>query len=236
MCELLLVTADQPFALACLWPTAAALERYGIAGFGWGAAWVSGDGDIGHHISPGPFAEDDERAAIGEARAVSALVHLRRPSRLSTQALPDTQPFVDPGRRFAFAHNGDLEGYGALRPRYVAEGRIRGRADSEVGQRWLEDHWDAIGADPCASLAALHGLLGGQANLMALSTDGAGQVYAGYTDKPVFTFELDGRRAAATAIHSFDRSFFRYVAPEARRRHVLHPGDRADLRRGPQGL
>jgi len=230
MCELLLVTADQPFHLASVWPTAAALERYGIAGFGWGVAWVGPDTDIGQHVSPGPFGEDEHRFVVGSARATSALVHLRRPSRLSTQALPDTQPFVDPRGRFAFAHNGDLEGYHSLRPRYVAEGRIRGRADSEVGQRWLEDHWAADGADACAGLASLHLLLGGQANLMALSADGRGHVYAGNTDNPVFTFELDGWRAAATAIHSFDRSFFRFVAPGARRRRVLHVGDHADLR------
>ena len=58
-----------------------------------------------------------------------------------------------------------------------------GKADSEVGQRWLEDRWaeheleltwpeadDRRGApDPCRALAALHGELGGQANLMALT-------------------------------------------------------------------
>ena len=69
------------------------------------------------------------------------LVHLRRPSRLSTLDLPDTQPFDDPRGRFAFSHNGDLRDYRGPRERYRAQGRIFGRADSEVGERWLEDAW-----------------------------------------------------------------------------------------------
>ena len=63
----------------------------------------------------------------------SALVHLRRPSRLSTLDLPDTQPFDDPAGRFAFSHNGDLRDYRGLRAAYRAPGpdprprRHRGR-------------------------------------------------------------------------------------------------------------
>ena len=74
-------------------------------------------------------------------RRPSALVHLRRPSRLSTLTLPDTQPFDDPAGRFAFSHNGDLRDYKGLRATYRAAGRIHGRADTEVGARWLEDEW-----------------------------------------------------------------------------------------------
>ena len=101
------------------------------------------------------------------------LVHLRRPSRLSTLDLPDTQPFDDPAGRFAFSHNGDLRDYRAARERYRQQGRIFGRADSEVGERWLEDAWAGRrGPAGATQLAALHAAFGGQANLAVLTRDG----------------------------------------------------------------
>ena len=78
---------------------------------------------------------------MGAVETTSALVHLRRPSRLSTLTLPDTQPFDDPAGRYAFSHNGDLRDYKSLRGTYREQGRIHGRADTEVGARWLEDAW-----------------------------------------------------------------------------------------------
>ena len=39
MCELLAAAAADPFALGELWDVTAGLERYGVAAFGWGAAW-----------------------------------------------------------------------------------------------------------------------------------------------------------------------------------------------------
>ena len=57
------------------------------------------------------FRDDPGRETVGATETTSALVHLRRPSRLSTLTLPDTQPFDDPAGRFAFSHNGDLRDY-----------------------------------------------------------------------------------------------------------------------------
>ena len=42
------------------------------------------------------------------SRRRAALVHLRRPSKLSTLGIADTQPFDDPAGRFSFSHNGDF--------------------------------------------------------------------------------------------------------------------------------
>jgi len=67
------------------------------------------------------------------------LVHLRRPSKLSTIGLADTQPFDDPAGRYAFSHNGDFERHTDLRAGFRADGRIHGRADTEVGARWLDE-------------------------------------------------------------------------------------------------
>ena len=169
MCEHFIARAAEPFQLRELWSFADRLERYGLAGFGWGAAWIDGDGALRSHRDVRAFRDDHEGGmAVGMERTTAALVHLRRPSKLSTLDLPDTQPFDDPAGRFSFSHNGDLRDYRSLRRDYEAQGRIHGRADTEVGARWLEDAWrpDAPAAD---LLGALHDRFGGQANLAVLT-------------------------------------------------------------------
>jgi len=232
MCELLVARATHPFALGDLWPVAARMEQDGLAGYGWGAAWSGGDGRLEAHHSVAAFRDDPRVVDLGAVRTVAVLIHLRRPSRLSTHALPDTQPFVDPAGRFALGHNGDFRDYRAARESYVAQGRIRGRADSEVGARWLEDHWSAPGgADPggAALLVALHQALGGQANLGMLQPDGSAAMYAGNTENPVFAFRLGELQVAATGLYSLDRSFFRLAAPGATDRRLVRLGRTAVL-------
>ena len=144
MCEHFIARAAEPFRLDELWPFAERLERYGIAGFGWGGV-VAADGRraaaLASYRDVRAFRDDPGRERVGAVETTSALLHLRRPSRLSTLTLPDTQPFDDPAGRYAFSHNGDLRDYQALRRTYRAQGRIHGRADTEVGARWLEDAW-----------------------------------------------------------------------------------------------
>lgn len=232
MCELLVARAAQSFALGDLWPVAARMERDGLAGYGWGAAWIGRDGGLQAHHSVAAFRQDPRAERLGAERTTAALIHLRRPSRLSTHALPDTQPFLDPAGRFALGHNGDFRDYRAAREAYVAQGRIRGRADSEVGARWLEDHY---GSDPAAApasgelLASLHRAFGGQANLGLLRPDGSAVMYAGNTENPVFAFRLGQLEVAATGLYSLDRSFFRLAAPGATARRLVRLGRSAVL-------
>ena len=115
MCEHFIARAAEPFRLDELWPFTEKLERFGIAGFGWGAAWTGDDGRLASYRDVRAFRDDPGREAVGRTETTSALVHLRRPSRLSTLTLPDTQPFDDPAGRFAFSHNGDLRDYKGLR-------------------------------------------------------------------------------------------------------------------------
>jgi hypothetical protein len=214
MCEQFVARAAEPFRLDELWPYAERLERFGIAGFGWGAAWLDKDGGLRSHRTTAAFRDDPDRDRIGAVETTSLLVHLRRPSRLSTLGPPDAQPFEDPAGRFAFSHNGDLRDVRAARDRYRKQGRIHGRADSEVGQRWLEDAWSE--AEPVAHLlAALHDGFGGQANLAVLAGDGTPHHYAGNAENPVFTFRLGRIGIASTALYSVDRSLFRYAAKGA---------------------
>jgi glutamine phosphoribosylpyrophosphate amidotransferase len=230
MCEHFVARADEPFRLDELWPFAERLERYGIAGFGWGSAWMSADGRINSHRATCAFRDDPGQEALGAVETTAALVHLRRPSKLSTLGLADTQPFDDPAGRFSFSHNGDLRDVRLWRARFRAAGRIHGRADTEVGARWLEDAWDGQTAPP-ELLATLHETFGGQANLSLLTADGAVSAYAGNTENPVFTFRLGRIGLASTGIYSLDRSIFRYVAPGATDRKLVRIGGAVTLNR-----
>ena len=223
MCEQFVARAAEPFRLADLWPFAERLERFGVAGFGWGVAWAQADGSLCSHRDTRAFRDDPASARLGEVETTAALVHLRRPSKLSTLQLPDAQPFDDPAGRFSFSHNGDLRETRADRRRFVAEGRIHGRADTEVGQRWLEDAWGDA-ANPAGALRALHERFGGQANLAVLLPDGEAVTYAGNTENPVFTFRLGRIGVASTALYSIDRSLFGWAAPEATERRLVRPG------------
>ena len=237
MCELFVARVRDGFRLGELWELVERLERYGIAGFGWGVAWTAGS-ELGCHAATGAFRDDPARDRLAELEASCALVHLRRPSRLSTVGPADTQPFVDPAGRFAFAHNGDFARYREPRARFVVAGRIHGRADSEVGMRLLEDRWDGPtpdarpgaagedggGRDVGAMLSGLHDELGGEANMAVLQPDASAHVHAGNAENPVFAFRLGHFDIVSTGIYSLDRSFFRLVAPAARDRRAIRHG------------
>lgn len=228
MCEQFVARSERPFRVADLWSFTERLERYGIAGFGWGAAWIAPDGTLGVHRDLGTFRDDPTRERIGALETTSLLVHLRRPSRLSTLTEADTQPFVDPGGRFALSHNGDLREHRRLRGRYRAQGRIHGRADSEVAARWLEDEWRP-GERPAHLLGALHDAVGGEANFAILLPDGSVHHYAGNAENPVFGFRLGAVEVLSTALYSIDRSLFRLACPEARERTVVRLHETASL-------
>jgi glutamine phosphoribosylpyrophosphate amidotransferase len=220
MCEHYVARAAEPFRLDELWPFSDKLERYGIAGFGWGAAWLTADGRIAQYRDLRAFRDDPGREALGRTETTSLLVHLRRPSRLSTLGMADTQPFLDPAGRYAFSHNGDLRDYRAWRTRYRKEGRIHGRADTEAGARWLEDAWTP--SEPVGHLlGTLHDTFSGQANMAILAADGSAHHYAGNGENPVFTFRLGRICLASTGIYSLDRSVFRFVAPGAEDRGLV---------------
>ena len=232
MCEHFIARAASPFRLDTLWPFAERLERFGIAGFGWGASWLDDAGRLASYRDLRSFPDDPGHDDVGSIETTSALVHLRRPSRLSTLTLPDTQPFDDPAGRFSFSHNGDLRDYRSLRAAYRAQGRIHGRADTEVGARWLEDAWRP--EEPAAHLlAALHDRFGGQANLAVLAADGTPHHYAGNGENPVFAFRLGHIGVVSTGIYSLDRSLFRFVAPGATDRRLV--ALRSTVALGPDG-
>ena len=220
MCEQYVAVAAEPFRIGSLWAFTERLERFGLAGFGWGATWVGADGELDSYRDIGSFREDTRRNEVGEHKTRALLVHLRRPSKFSTIGIPDTQPFDDPAGRYSFSHNGDLKHHETFRKQYREAGRLRGKADTEVGARWLEDHW-AEAADAPAALVSLHDRFGGHANLAVLTREGAAHHYAGNRENPVFRFDIGDVHLICTGMYSLDRSVFKYVVPEATNRALV---------------
>lgn len=228
MCEQYVAVSATPFRIDALWPFTERLEKYGLAGFGWGATWLDGTGELRSYRDIGSFAKDSGREAVGRNETSGLLVHLRRPSRFSTIGISDTQPFDDPAGRYSFSHNGDLKHHEAFRAAYRKAGRLQGKADSEVGARWLEDAWANAPSVP-AVLGELHDTLGGHANLAVLTRAGEAHHYAGNDENPVFTFDLVGIRIASTGMYSLDRSMFKYVVPEATNRALVRLATTASI-------
>jgi hypothetical protein len=225
MCEVLAVAGPKEIAFEAALPWARGLERLGVAGFGWGVAW-SVDGGVRRYRNAASLADDAAGAgALASVRSDRFLVHLRRPSRLSTAQLADSQPFLDAESEdgvgtFAFCHNGFLDRHAELRPRY--EGRLRGRADSEVGFEFFRERL-GDGVAPADGLAEVHERLGGSANLGYLGADGTLLVYGGHAHNPPWRFEQDGLTVAATSLHSEDESLFDLLFTNATERRRIGP-------------
>jgi hypothetical protein len=229
MCEQYVARAATPFRIDELWPFTERLEHFGIAGFGWGATWLDDAGELRSYRDLGSFTDDGAgRATVGREATTAVLVHLRRPSKFSTIGPADTQPFDDPAGRYSFSHNGDLEHHEAFRAAYRRAGRLHGKADTEVGARWLEDEWGAAPSAP-AALAKLHDTFGGHANLAVLTKAGEAHHYAGNDENPVFSFDLGDVRLLCTGMYSLDRSVFKYVAPDATNKRLVKLGSTASI-------
>jgi Glutamine amidotransferases class-II len=224
VCEILAAAWPEPRPLSVLLPYVRKMERLGLAGFGWGVAWLAGQSVVGYR-RPTTLASDrsgrDELASVASTRF---LIHLRRPSRLSTTRLADTQPFVESNGAFAFCHNGSFRSHERYRDRFA--GRLRGQADSEVGFRLFEELLPGLG-DPARGLREVARRLGGNANLGYLGADGRLLVRSGHRGNLVWRFRVEEGQMAATELHSRDDSLFDLVFSHATERYVVE--DVADL-------
>lgn len=222
MCELLAAAFDEPRPFGDLSTVVAGLEQLGLGGFGWGVAWLDEEKAAVHGIRGlGRYQDEGQRKdslLIRTSRRF--LVHLRRPSRLSTVQMADTQPFFD-GDRSAWCHNGYLDRADDLRDRYA--GRLQGRADSEVGWQFFLDRL-AAGDAPLDGLRAVDETFGGKVNLLYLAADGALCAYSRNATNRMWQFRLDGAEMAATDLHSDDSSLFDLVVPRATDRVLVPPG------------
>ena len=222
MCEILLAVWPEPSPASVVVDWALKLERYGLGGFGWGMAWRDG-GRVREHRCAKSLAEDGEgRAELSGVRSTHYLVHLRRPSQLSTIQMADTQPFLDRWGTFAFAHNGRLDAADGMREHFA--GRLLGKADSEVGFCLFQDRVGQ-GMAPSDALAAVHLELGGTANLAYLGSTGSPLIYHGAPTNQMWGFRLAGADVASTALHSGDQALFDLCFPKASDRRAVGIGE-----------
>jgi predicted glutamine amidotransferase len=219
MCEVLAVRWPAPAPFSALLQWARKLEHYGLGGFGWGVAWLEG-GQVRHYRFPGALHDDgDAGQHLQGVRSTSYLLHLRRPSRLSTTQLADTQPFLHESGAYAFCHNGSFTNEPELRPAFA--GRLAGDADSEVGFRMLEDLL-ADSVLPEEALVTVHDRLGGNANLGLLCQgDDRLLVFSGHNGNALWRFRVKEAEVAATALHSQDTSLFDLIFEGAEQRRPV---------------
>lgn len=222
MCEIVAVAAPQPKGLGPFLERAGVVEHYGVAGFGWGVAWRT-PGGVEVFKSERSIREDsDDVARLAEVSSDRYLIHLRRPSQLSTIHLADTQPFVSDRGGFAFCHNGSFLRHGEHRSTYADS--LHGRADSEVGFRLFETMVVDNGTEGEEALATLHDTLSGNANLGFLAAEGTLAVYSHHEDNDIVRFRWEGCDLATTALHSTDDSIFDLVFSGATDRRTLDNG------------
>lgn len=220
VCEILAAAWARPTPYRHLHDWAADLERYGVASFGWGVAWIA-DGAVqverglGRYVDEAPW-----RTRLQTAESTRFLVHLRRPSKLSTIAPADTQPFLA-GEEYAFCHNGFLERAEQYRAQYAE--RLSGSADSEVGWQFFDDQLRA-GVEVTAALRAVDDRFGGQLNLGYLAGDGTLAVYTRNDTNALWRFDTDDGAFATTALHSDDESVFEFVYRGVDKRSLIPSG------------
>src|SRR5688572_20248276 len=125
MCEIVAAAWPEPRPLRALLERALEIERFGIDGFGWGVAWLdAADPDRGPCVrgyrSVDSLADDtDGRDDLDGVESIRFVIHMRRPTLLSTVDLADTQPFVTGGGEFALAHNGRFDHHERFRSHHA---------------------------------------------------------------------------------------------------------------------
>ncbi len=213
MCELLAVTSDNPVNVEQVLQWARLIEELGVANYGWGIAWLSEQGELHRYRSVlGLRADSHALPVLRHVTTQRLFVHLRRPSLMTSQSHHNAQPYRDVAHRWAFGHNGFLKRHQEFREQYAED--LQGTSDSEVGFRYCLEQLSR-GASLAESLQQTHQTLGGEANFMALSAEGALVVYAGNPSNPCYTFQLDGARMAVSSLHSLDSYVFDAIFPEA---------------------
>jgi len=226
MCEMLAVAAPEPVFLLDLMGWARLLDELGIAGFGWGVAWEDGGRVRRYRCADGIRRDERARQVLAGARSRRVLFHLRRPSLMSSVSLPNSQPYLDPGQGWAFAHNGYLERHREHRGAFAD--RLEGTSDSEVGFHLWLSRLEA-GDGPGDALAQVHRTLGGGANLMALSAGGRLVAYAGNPENRCLQLRVDGLAMVTTTLHSPDGFVLDAVFAQARDAREMALGEALEL-------
>lgn len=207
MCEILYINRAESFYLSEVLPIATEIEKYGIAGFGWGISWVTPEGELKTFRSEGRLeTEYQNQMTLAKEQATSCLFHLRRPSLLSTIAVRNSQPYFEPGK-FAFAHNGYLENHEAHREAF--SGQLEGESDSEVGFLLYKKYLESLSPLEALTKAMDDSIGNGEANVVVLNHDGSAVALGRNSRNRLFQFEGNGWNGIVTELHSPDGTIFK---------------------------
>lgn len=213
MCEMFAVSASQPIAIEDVLHYATLLDEYGVAGFSWGVAWRTDSGEIKRYRAVEGIRRDTlATRTLAGVESTHFLVHLRRPSLMTTISFVNAQPYLADEQHVAFAHNGYFRKHREVRGRM--QDKLVGTSDSEVGFRYYLERLQA-GEDAGKALHTTRTDLDGDANIGVLLGDGSIHFYSGHHDNAVYSFRIDGNLFATTALHSGDRYVFESVFPRA---------------------
>jgi len=213
MCEMLAIRSEKLMPIETVLKYASLLDEYGVAGFSWGIVWKTESGTLKRYRAVEGIRRDP--LAFRTLTSISSteyLVHLRRPSAMTTIAHRNAQPYVSADGKVAFAHNGFFERHREYRPTYVD--RLEGTSDSEVGFFYYQDLLTS-GVVPQNALMQTHADLHGGANIGMMQAHGKTLFYSGHPDNSVYAFQQDGARMVSTALHSSDDYLFQSVFPNA---------------------
>lgn len=222
MCEILALRAEQPFSLREVLPYAQLLEKYGLAGYGWGVSWVSSSGvETVKSLGQINRLSQHESANLDVETRV-CLFHLRRPSLLSGVKIENTQPFSPEAKNLAFVHNGFLAEAEKWRSEF--ESVLQGTVDSEVGFQLYLHHLES--SDSKLALAkTLDETRGdGDANVVVLNQDGSFTAAGRNAKNRMFQFTSERFSGIVTEVHSPDDYVFHHLLPWIEKREqVLEP-------------
>ena len=142
MCEHFIARAAEPFRLDELWPFTERLERFGLAGYRLGRRLARRRRQARRrtatsgHSATIPGARPSGRPRRHRPWSTCAVPRACRRGRCPTRSRSMTRPAASRSATTATCVTTRT-----CAPTYRAAGRIHGRADTEVGERWLEDEW-----------------------------------------------------------------------------------------------
>lgn len=215
MCEMLALHSGQPMPIETVLKYATLLDEYGLAGFSWGIVWKTDAGTLKRYRAVEGIRRDS--LALRTLEGVASreyLVHLRRPSAMTTIAHRNAQPYLSENGAVGFAHNGYFARHSELRPKYL--NCLEGTSDSEVGFFYYQELVSS-GVDASKALIQTHQDLEGGANIGVIRNSAPTLFYSGSHDNAVYTFQLDGATVVSTSLHSSDDYLFQSVFPLAER-------------------
>ncbi len=221
MCEHYVARAAEPFRIDELWSFTERLERYGLAGFGWGAAWT-GRRRVDRVVPRRPGLPRRPRARRGRRDRD------HRPARPSPPPVPAVDP--DSAGHPAVHRSGRpvrlLAQRGPARLPSLAGALPTGGSDPRPGRHrggrpLARGRLGSRGARRPSPGHAPRRLRRRREHGRAEPPTGRPYHYAGNAENPVFTFRLGRIRLASTGIYSLDRSLFRFVAPGAQDRALV---------------